>query len=327
MRRTPALLSALAVAAVAVTSLVGCSSSASAACAPAYSAGDSSKLVKATASSASFPKPLVVKSSQVSQLKAGTGSPIQAGDQVDYTYTLYDGATGASLAASSSSNSATARAGVIDTPKSTSIIRSLRCATTGERLALVSTVKDAFGAGAGGSSYPDGATLVVVIDIVDHFLGKANGVNVLPQDGMPAVITAVDGQPGIVIQELNKPNDLRVSTIKAGAGATVKSGATVRVKFSGWSWPTTSADKPVIWPGNGSGGSGDATWTNDQAADLTVSSKTLPVGLYKALVGAKVGSQVLAVIPPKDGFGSNSSSLGVDPTATIIMVVDILGIK
>ena len=327
MRRTPALLSALAVAAVAVTSLVGCSSSSSAACAPAYSAGDSSKLVKATAGSATFPTPLVVKSSEVSQLKAGTGSPVQAGDQVDYEYTLYDGKTGTNLPASSSSESATARAGAIDTSKATSVLRSLRCATTGERYALVTTVKEAFGAGAGGSSYPDSATLVIVVNVLDHFLGKANGINVLPQDGMPAVITAVDGQPGIVIQELDAPKVLRISTIKAGAGAVVKKGATVHVKYSGWSWPTTSGDKPEIWPGSSSGGDGQSSWTNDQAFDLSVTSASLPVGLYKALLGAKVGSQVLAVIPPKDGFGSNSTSLGIDANATIIMVVDVLGIK
>lgn len=327
MRRTPALLSALAVAAVVVTSLVGCSSSASAACTPVFSDGDSSKVVKATSSTASFPTPLVVKSSQVSQLKAGKGSPVQSGDQVDYTYSLYDGATGKQIATSSSSNTATARSGALDTAKATAVQKSLRCATTGERYALVTTVKEGFGAGAGGSSYPDDATLVVVVDVVDHFLGKANGINVLPQDGMPAVITAVDGQPGIVIQEIGKPKDLRISTIKAGAGATVEKGATVHVKYSGWSWPTTSSDKPVIWPGSSSGGDGQASWTNDQAVDLTVDSKSLPVGLYKALVGAKVGSQVLVVMPPKAGFGAGSSSLGVDANATLIMVVDVLGIK
>jgi len=52
----------------------------------------------------------------------------------------------------------------------------------------------------------------------------------------------------------------------------------------------------------------------------------LPVGFYKALIGAKVGSQVLVVIPPKDGFGSSSSAFGFSDTDTVIMVIDVLGI-
>ena len=328
MRKTPALLSAVAVAALVVAALAGCSSSPSAACAPAYPSGAGSKLVKATASSADFPTPLVVKTSQVSQNKAGQGSPVQSGDQVDYTFTIYNGADGQNVGGTQSPQ----RAGASNSSKATSIIRSLRCARAGERYSLVSTVKDAFGKGAGASAgIADDATLVIVVDVKDRFLGKANGVNQLPLDGMPNVITAVDGQPGIVIQELDKPTTLRISTIKAGSGPTVKKNDVVHLKFTGWSWPTTSSDKPVVWPGGqGSDGSstpsGDSTWTTDQAADIKVTSSGLPLGMYKALLGAKVGSQVLVVIPPKDGFGSHASAYGFSDTDTVIMVIDVLGI-
>lgn len=326
MRKTPALLSAVAVAAVLVASLVGCSSSPSAACAPSYAAGAASKAVKATASTASFPTPLVVKTSQVSVSKAGSGSPIQAGDQVDYSYSIYNGKTGESLGASQG----TSRTGATTSTKATSIVRSLRCATAGERYSLVSTVQDAFGKGAGGSDFADQDTLVIVVQVKDRFLGKANGINQLPLDGMPNVITAVNGQPGIVIQELNKPKTLTISTIKAGSGPAVKKNDVVHMKYSGWTWPASSGDKPVIWPGGTTPAgttvpSGDSTWTSDQAADIKVVD-TLPTGLYKALVGAKVGSQVLVVMPPKDGFGSSSSQYGFSDTDTVIMVIDVLGI-
>jgi peptidylprolyl isomerase len=328
VRKTPALLSAVAVAAVLTASLVGCSASASSACTPSYSAGDASKIVKATAKTASFPTPLVTKTSQVSQNKAGTGTPIQPGDQVDYTFNIYDGKTGQTVGSSGS----TQRAGAAPTVGATAITRSLACATTGERYTLVTTVKQGFGAGAGSSAgLADSNTLVVVVDIKDHFLGKANGVNLLPQDGMPDVITAVSGQPGIVIQELTKPTTLRIATIKQGSGAVVKKGATVHIKYAGFTWPATSSDSPTVWPGGQSSDGtaipdGESTWTKDQAADIPVTSSGLPVGLYKALLGAKVGSQVLAVIPPKDGFGSSSSTYGFSDKDTIIMVIDVLGI-
>ena len=333
MRKTPALLSAVAVAAVVVASLVGCSASGSG-CTPQYSSGDASKLVKVSGAvkkeaTASFPTPLVVKNggSQVTQDDAGTGAKIQNGDQVDFQYTVFSGKTGEALGTSGfgASGSATPRAAAITSSKgkaTNSLVRSLLCATSGERYTLVTTAKDGFGAGALTSNgVTDSQTLVVVVEVEDHFLGKANGVNQLPKDGLPSVVTAVDGQPGIVIQEIDEPKDLSIATIKAGSGAVVKKGATVHVKYTGWTWPA-AGEKPTTWD--------QTTWDNDQAVDLPVTSTadggSLPVGLYQAILGAKVGSQVLAVIPPKDGFASGSAPSGVDADSTLIMVIDILGI-
>ncbi|HEU0206797.1 MAG TPA: FKBP-type peptidyl-prolyl cis-trans isomerase [Pseudolysinimonas sp.] len=336
MRKTPALLSAVAVAAVIAASLVGCSSSPSAGCTPPYSSGAASKLVEVSgpensAATATFPTPLVTKTGdiQVSQNTAGTGSPVQRGDQVDFEYTVFSGSTGETLGSSGfGANGATEpRAAAVlsssGVQASTSLIRSLICRTNGERYTLVTTAKDAFGAGKLTSSgIADSDTLVIVVEVHDHFLGKANGVNVLPQDGMPNVITAVNGQPGLVIQELTKPTTLRISTIKAGSGPVVKKGATVHVKYSGWVWPSTGATLGQPWD--------EATWTNNRAVDFEVKSTdeggSLPVGMAKALVGAKVGSQVLVVFPPTDGFPSGSEPTGVTSGDTVMMVIDVLGL-
>ena len=54
------------------------------------------------------------------------------------------------------------------------------------------------------------------------------------------------------------------------------------------------------------------------------SGKLLP-GLSKALIGQPTGSRVLAVIPPKYGFGSaGNPSIGVKGTDTLVFVVDML---
>jgi FKBP-type peptidyl-prolyl cis-trans isomerase len=53
-------------------------------------------------------------------------------------------------------------------------------------------------------------------------------------------------------------------------------------------------------------------------------SDMLP-GLENALIGQKVGSRVLAVIPPKDGFGSQGNSeIGVGGSDTLVFVVDLI---
>jgi len=49
-------------------------------------------------------------------------------------------------------------------------------------------------------------------------------------------------------------------------------------------------------------------------------------GLEKALIGQKMGSRVLAVIPPKDAFGKTGNpQAGIKGTDTLVFVVDILG--
>ena len=48
-------------------------------------------------------------------------------------------------------------------------------------------------------------------------------------------------------------------------------------------------------------------------------------GWDKGLVGVPVGSRVMLVIPPKDGYGSaGASSAGIKGTDTLVFVVDVL---
>jgi FKBP-type peptidyl-prolyl cis-trans isomerase len=48
-------------------------------------------------------------------------------------------------------------------------------------------------------------------------------------------------------------------------------------------------------------------------------------GLEKALIGQKAGSRVLAVIPPKDGFGAaGNSQIGVGGKDTLVFVIDMI---
>jgi peptidylprolyl isomerase len=54
-------------------------------------------------------------------------------------------------------------------------------------------------------------------------------------------------------------------------------------------------------------------------------SGTLLPGLETALQGKKMGSRVLAVIPPKEGYGkTGNSSAGVSATDTLVFVIDMI---
>ena len=57
----------------------------------------------------------------------------------------------------------------------------------------------------------------------------------------------------------------------------------------------------------------------------TLFAGTLLPGLETALIGQKMGSRVLAVIPPKDGYGKNGNSqAGVTASDTLVFVVDMI---
>ena len=59
----------------------------------------------------------------------------------------------------------------------------------------------------------------------------------------------------------------------------------------------------------------------------TLFSGDLLPGLSKALIGQRAGSRVLAVLPPRYGFGSaGNPSIGVKGTDTIVFVVDMLSV-
>ena len=74
------------------------------------------------------------------------------------------------------------------------------------------------------------------------------------------------------------------------------------------------------WDGTGSAEKG----TTFGSSPTLIAAKSLP-GLETALVGKKVGSRVLAVIPPAQGFGtSGNPQAGITATTTLVFVVDLL---
>jgi peptidylprolyl isomerase len=333
VRRTTAILTAVAAAALVAGALAGCAPTGRgpgnqpAGCTPALPSGDASSIVKATGHfgkdpRASFPTPIVVKKSdEVTVLKAGRGLVATTGSQVDLDATIYDARSGQAILSTAYNGSLRAVAGKglpgqVSLGKS-SLATALVCAQTGSRIALTTNGKRLNAA----SGLSASASLVAVIDVVHVYPGKADGLNQLPQDGMPTVITAVDGQPGIVLQELDKPKTARSEVVKAGGGAVLKKGQTAVLHYTAWTWPDSNGDKPAVIDSLD-------TWSSGIAEDvaLTTSDGVLPPKAIDAIVGQKVGSQLLVVLPPKDGYGKNPPA-GATADDTVIFVIDVLGIR
>ena len=70
----------------------------------------------------------------------------------------------------------------------------------------------------------------------------------------------------------------------------------------------------------------DSSWSRREPFATVIGEGQVIQGWDDGLVGQTVGSRVLLVIPPADGYGkTGSSSVGIKGTDTIVFAVDILG--
>lgn len=315
MRKTSALVAALGL----IISLAACSSPGrSSTCVSSVTSGASSAVVTAPGKFGqkpvvSFPTPLYSTSTQRTELLPGHGAPLTVGQSVTVEATILNGADGRVL--QTTSYAATGGSLVSIGPSNLpGLTVGLECARVGSRVAIVASPKDS----TGGQGNPTiGLTpkdsLVFVIDIKAGFPSKASGAaQWISSPQIPAVVLAPNGRPGIILPNIPAPKTLQIAVEKQGNGPKIVKGQYAVLKYTGMLW----ADKSIF----------DSTWTNDSATVLQISPGTVVSGFAKGLIGQRVGSQVVMVIPPAEGYGSQGKSPSVPANATLVFVVDILGV-
>jgi len=115
--------------------------------------------------------------------------------------------------------------------------------------------------------------------------------------------------PKVSIPKAKAGSKLTVRTLVQGTGATYTKSDALAANFVLYFWSGTSSAQKASTFG---------------ASPTLIPSATLP-GLETALVGQKIGSRVLAVIPPALGYGvSGNSQLGVPAATTLVFVIDLL---
>lgn len=293
MRRSPLARSLTAVAAAALVAgaLTACTGSPfGGGCDVAP--GDASRAISASGELGStpaveFPTPLIVDTPEASTLTSGDGEPVGTDAIVFGSTVYYDAASGASLGEADQY--------FVTGEKGLGFGAALSCATVGSRVAVVGTASDLTAVTQLLQGLGADTTVLAVIDVEKVFLSKANGVNQLPLDGMPTVVTAVDGTPGITTTYLPVLDAPRTSVIKAGGGATVGEDDTVALLARSWNWTSegVTLGDVDLW---GAGLPAVVVPT----ADALLGEETIA----DAIVGSKVGSQLLIVIPSSDAPGS-----------------------
>lgn len=302
-------ISFLSLAAAAVLVLAGCSGGAEPNATPGSTAASGDLCSVATASgaatdavtvdgdpgtisNATFESPLEVDALQSKIIHEGSGDPVADGDLITYALSAFDAETGERLADNGYG--------------------------PGELLPVQITAQHPLGqlfgcAGAGSravAAFPasqEGSAQIYIVDLLSVVPSAAWGEPQEPVAGMPEVAVAEDGTPSVTIPEGDAPTETQLAVLKKGDGEVVQAGDGVLVQYLGVKW----AD----------GSEFDSTWS--RGAPTAFQTNAVVVGFQKALEGQPVGSQVLVVVPPADGYGpTEGHNLQHD---TLVFVVDILG--
>ena len=185
---------------------------------------------------------------------------------------------------------------------------------------VVVAIPPADGFGSTGNSQegigPDD-TLVFVVDIDSSFdtasvPGKqiSDGGGTLPTVTPPAA-GSTDGPTITIPRSVTPPATLQVKPLIKGTGPVVKQGQNIAVQYTGVIWRTGQAF--------------NSSWQTKTPLTTSIGTGQVIKGWDTGLVGQTVGSRVLLVIPPADGYGSaGQSSVGINGTDTLVFVVDIL---
>lgn len=325
--RRPLSLASLALVPLLAVALAGCTSGSSdgestpsatstsgAASCSAPAAGAQSKAVSVSGALdaepvVTFTKGLTVTKTERSTAIQGSGRKAVDGTLLDVAFTIYDAETGKKVTSAGYKGMDAAQFTVSDKLYLPGLVKAMRCAPIGSRTVTVADASDMFGSnGSESFGVASGDDLVIVLDLLAPVPTKATGTPVAPKSGFPAVKLASDGKPTITIPDETAPKTFQLEVLKKGSGARIAAGGSVTVQYQGTLWRTGEVFDQ-------SWGSGPTTFSTDKVV----------AGFKKALVGQTVGSQVVAILPPADGYGTaGNDTAGIKGTDTLVFVIDIL---
>jgi FKBP-type peptidyl-prolyl cis-trans isomerase len=291
--------------------------------------GNSSKAISATGSvgtepgKVSFPTPLVASRTEVTTIDAGKGDPITLKTPVLINFAVYNGANGEPINPYSpvSVSQSTGKPQIVTLQALSALPGfqdAMQCATEGSRVAVALPAKEGFGAeGNAQLGLGENDTLVFVADVVHAYPARATGDPQPAQSGFPSVVTDPDGVPGITVPKSDPPSKYEETLLRKGSGDKVAKGDTVTLNYTGVLWDTgkvfdSSWEKgtPVQFP----------------AQEGSADQPGVVKGFADALIGARVGDQVLAVLPPDVAYGKQESG-AIPANSTLVFVIDVLGVE
>ncbi len=276
------------------------------------------KTVDVTQEGAGKPKvtlaktPTTLTASGTRVLKPGKGAAIATGQRVTVDYLLVNGKDGKEADTSFGKKPANF---VVD-PKQLmpGLAKGLVGQKIGSQVLVGITAKDGFGeAGNQSLGFSKDDSLIFVMDLKAAAtpLAKATGDVVQPKSGLPVVKDNGTQAPTITMPKAAAPKTTQVQPLIKGKGPAVQSGQTISAAYVG-----------AVYAG---GKVFDSSYKTGRLLAQQVGTGGLVPGFDKGLVGQTVGSRVLLVVPPVDGYGkAGNPQAGIKGTDTIVFVVDVL---
>lgn len=236
----------------------------------------------------------------------GDGDEVLPGDLVSLRYQLIDGATNEVLSTSERGQDGVLPAllatqnpqQIVDPTQSTVFTVAAECLPIGSSVVLTLPAPQ------------EGVNpSVLYVETIELLPTVASGADVEPTAGMPTVKLDEDGAPTITLPDGEAPTETDVELLKEGDGPVVGAGDLVAVQYRGIKWSD--------------GSEFDSSWGRG-AEPAQFPTTGVVTGFRMALEGQKVGSQVVVVMPPKDGYGEGEINANDLVGETLVFVVDIL---
>lgn len=195
------------------------------------------------------------------------------------------------------------------------LAKGLQGAHAGDRVLIGVPSKDAYDPIGNGTSIRRGDSVVFVVDVrkVRTPLSEATGTTNPAPAAVPRLTYDSAGHPENFVATPQTPktvSKLGAYPIIQGHGPVVKSGQTLTVQYLGQIYP----DGSVF----------DRSWSKPAPLTFTIGTGQVIPGLDQGLLGQRVGSRVILVLPAALGYGSTGSGSTIPPNSDLIFAVDIL---
>ena len=256
---------------------------------------------------------LDVTESETGTIIQGDGEEVTEDDSIRFRFYAADGSNGQVVA--SNYNDPQPAQLVLDTPGPFN--EYIVGTHIGDRVAVALPVKDLVGQG---QAPPPGLKknddLVLVFDVIEQVQPPLDGPEGEPVDP-PADAPTVVEEDGVVTgfdfgkAPAKPPKKLQVIPLIEGEGAEVAEGDELTVDYLGMVW---DAEKPF-----------DDSYSRGEPTQFALAKGQLIDGWVEGLQGVTVGSRVMLVIPPEQGYGKEGSPPTIPADATLVFVIDVLG--
>ncbi|MBQ1286472.1 MAG: FKBP-type peptidyl-prolyl cis-trans isomerase [Aeriscardovia sp.] len=256
-----------------------------------------------------FKTPMTISQKSYAVLIDGTGAKIKEGDTVCYQYMVYNARTGSQI--DSTWKDAPSCTLTLNSSMDSDFDQVLSSQKVGASVAFGTPGSQESSSASGAANSGDAYISVMTLISVVKTLSKAEGTQVenIPSDLPKVTSNSSTGEPSVDFNNYKSDGQFVAQTIIKGSGPSVSSSGSVVVKYSGWVLGTKKLFQ--------------STW-NEGNTTASFSLANTIEGFQKGLSGQTVGSQVLLIIPPSMGYGSNAQS-GIPANSTLVFVVDILG--